>query len=593
MRSLQYCALGFFLILTKTAIAGVDPISWKITSASMPPVTKIGNNYLINYTFTSNLPFPMPTPLMISTAATNSTEFIFRDTCSTLKLTPGQNCSVSIGFNPKNTGSKTAGLTMSYGGNIIPLPTLVTQTQSSKLDATWVGLIGVDYSPNHYASGNQFNGHDVFYTGTANGNAVSNTYIEMSQLKAAGFTAIRSYQTSAYSWIDIINQANSLGLNVIYEASIPYNGSSTDISNAVIVLNNVINAVGTTVFQNTVTLVLAGHENYSNTDISYLVNAVSQLQSALQTSSITVPVGSALVSGDIVTPGSVADMTALINSYSASAPLGFDPYPFQWGVTPPASAVSDITLTNSIGWDYAQVQAQKFYISPRPILMAETGWATSGTGQIPNYYCYTQNNCAPSVANAASYLTALYAYVQTPSNNSGALVFEAYNEPAKDSANPTDAENHYGMFDENCNLKNNNTNLLPNTSFSTTANLGCQGYVNGALFSVVGTQPGAITNQPPFTVSVTQTNPTTSQSASYSATIPNQNRTDASTYPWPQYLAFNNANITITGLTSGASCSVTATVSASTISFGSVNCTNPSYLVTCSGNNCFLPWNNF
>ncbi len=458
----------------------------------------------------------------------------------------------------------------------------------------WAGLIGVDYNPNHYPSGNTFNNHDVFYVGAAGNQAATNVYAELAQLKAAGFSTVRSYQTVEYAWIDLINSANALGLSVVYEAVIPQNGAQADITAAVSVLNNVIAAVGVTTFKSTVTLVLAGHENYSNTDISYLTSAVSALQTALSTAGASaVPVGSALVSGNLVTPGSPTDMQTLINSYSPCAPLGFDPYPFQWGVAPADQAASNHTLQNSIAWDYAQVTQQSFYVSPRPILMAETGWATQGSGQYAGYYCYTQNNCQPSVANAALYLQALYAFVGTAGNASGALVFEAYDEPAKDPANPNDAENYYGLFDSNCVLKNNNTNLLPNTAFVPASNPGCQGFNGGQTFTVVGTQPGSVTNQPPFTVAIAQTNPVTGQDGSMTVTVPQQNRSNTNVYPWPQFLAFTNATVTISGTTSGASCSVPATVNGQTITWGTATCTNQQYLVNCTGLVCYLPWNNF
>lgn len=588
----RMAGFGLISMFVNVAVAATDPLSWSM-SGSLPPKTSVGNSYLVVYTFTSHLPFTMPTALS-TTVQTTGNEFTITDECNGQKLTPGKSCNVSVGLNPKSLGNKTIAVKAKFNNTTIAPPVLTTTTLATSLDSTWVGLIGVDYNPNHYPANNQFNGHDVFYSGTANSNAVTNTYAEIAQLKAAGFTAVRSYQTIAYSWIDIINSASALGIKVIYEADIPQNGSQTDITNAVNVLKSVIGAVGASVFSSTVMLVFAGHENYSNTDINYLTSAISQLQSALSSNgAASIPVGSALVSGNLVTPGSPSDMQTLINSYSASAPLGFDPYPFQWGVMPPDQAVSNMTLQNAIAWDYSKVQQQIFYVSPRPILMAETGWATSGTGQFAGYFCYANGGCFPSVANAATYLTALYKFVKTTGNNSGALVFEAYDEPAKDPGNPTDAENFYGVFDTNCNLKNNNTSLLPNTNFSTTSNLGCQGYINGALFVVVGTQPGNLTNQPPFTVQVTQTNPTTGKNASFTVTIPNQNRTDSNVYPWPQYLAFNGASITITGVTSGASCSTTATVTNQVMSFSSMSCTNPSYPVNCTGSVCFLPFNNF
>ena len=260
---------------------------------------------------------------------------------------------------------------------------------------------------------------------------------------------------------------------------------------------------------------------------------------------------------------------------------------------PVASAVSTNPppqIINSIAWDYQQVMAQSFYTSPRAILMAETGWATQGTNS--GYFCFNNptNPCAPGVTNAATYLTALYAYVLDTSNAAGALVFEAYDEPAKDPGDPNDAENFYGVFDQDCNLKNNDVNLLPNNAYNPATNYGCQGFAQGALFVVVGSATG----QPAFTVQISQTNPETSQGASMNVTVPTLNRTNTNIYPWPNFLVYNTANITITGSSSGTVCTLTATVSGSppSLSLPAVaNCNGapPQYQVSCSGNNCFLP----
>lgn len=604
MTRFYYCIMGFLFILLNTATAGkshvaeealiygTDPISPRVTSSTtIPPRTSMGGSYLVTYTVTSNLPFAMPTPFnntqhIVAPAG----EFTITDNCHGKKLNPGGNCTLSFGLNARTAGSKLATVYLKYGNNSVPV-TINTIAEAGALNSSWVGLIGVDYNPNHYPNGNQFNNHDVFYVSNVNNAAVTNVYAELAQLKAAGFTTVRSYQTVPYAWIDIIMQANALNMKVVYEADIPQNGSQVDINTAVGVLNSVIDAVGVATFQSTVTLVFAGHENYSSTDINYLTSAVSQIQTALSNKGVSnVPVGSAVVSGNFVTPSPqiATDMQTLINSYTSSAPLAFDPYPFQFGVTPPDQAVSNITLINSIAWDYAQVHSQSFYVAPRPLLMAETGWATSGSGSYAGYFCATQNNCAPSVSNAATYLTALYSFVSNKGNNSGALVFEAYDEPAKDPVHPDDAENFYGVFDTNCGLKN--VNLLPNTSFSSATNPGCKGFTSGALFVIVG---GSVTSQPQFTVQIQQTNPVTTNNASITATVPNKNRTDASIYPWPYFVLYNGAVVTMTGSGTGNSCSVTVTVINSATTFGAVTCTGAN-VVNCNNAMaaCFLP-NNF
>ncbi|MGQ3891002.1 hypothetical protein [Legionella sp. CNM-4043-24] len=447
---------------------------------------------------------------------------------------------------------------------------------TSSLAATsWRGLIGVDYQPNHYPTNNAFNFHNVFYVGmNSKKQAVTNVYAELSQLKAAGFNTVRSYQTTDYSWIDIINQAHTLGMKVVYEAVIPQNGSTADINAATALLNTVITNVGQSTFNSTVTLVLAGHENYCDTcgpgggsNIAYLTQAVSALQTVVP----TIPVSSALVSGDLVAPPS-SDITTLVNSYSPTAPLGFDPYPFQWGV-PVAQSVETVSsgsTLNSIGWDYYQVSQQSYYVPPRPVLMAESGWASAGTTN-PGYAC--GNNCKPSIANEATYLTDLYKFVRVPGNNSGLLVFEAYDEPAKVPGG-TSMENYYGMFDSNCNLKGpNNTALLPNTRYSPTANHGCQGYSKGALMTIVGFGH-------PYTLIISQKNPVTKEDASIQLKS-NGIAGPLADAPWPEYLVFPGATITIRGNPSCTS-KIASINSAQQITFsGSCNCTNDNL------NNCY------
>lgn len=458
------------------------------------------------------------------------------------------------------------------------LPTLLLSLLpcvSSFATSSWTGLIGVDYQPNHYIFGNMLNNHDVFYIGTnSQGTPITNIHAELSQLKAAGFNTIRSYQTTDYSWIELINQAYAFEMNVIYEAVIPQTGSTADITAATNLLNTVINTVGLTTFNKTVTLVLAGHENYCGTcgpgggsNITYLTQAVSALQGVVP----NIPVSSALVSGDLIAPPS-SDITTLVNSYSTTAPLGFDPYPFQWGV-PVSQAVgvlSSTSIINSIGWDYYQVEQQSFYTPPRSILMAESGWSSAGTTN-PGYACGT--NCMPSISNEATYLTALYQFVKNTANNSGVLVFEAYDEPAKVPGG-TSMEDYYGVFDSDCNLKGpNNTFLIPNTSYSPTATLGCQGFSRGALLTIVGFGH-------PYTLVITQTNPVTNKNASI--TISNTGKpgplADA---PWPEYLVYAGAKITIRGNPSCTS-TVSSINSKQQITFsGACNCAND------NSNNCY------
>lgn len=463
---------------------------------------------------------------------------------------------------------------------------------SSAIGATsFVGLIGADYQPNHYASGNTLNGHDVFYAG-GGASPFTNIYTELEQLKAAGVTVVRSYATTQYSWVAIINAAHALQLSVIYEAVIPqvdgsctqaqYPGNCPAVSNANTLLRNVINAVGADVFKSTVILVFAGHENVDTPDqfgnpsnAKYLISAVHNLQKVT-----TVLVGGAFVSGNLVTPPPLPSgysISDILNSYSTGAPAGFDPYPFQWGV-PVAEAVTNASEENSIQWDYDSISTNQIAGS-RPVFMAESGWATAGTTN-PGYACGTGSfpPCEPSIANAAIYLPALYAFVGVPAHKAGVLAFEAYDEPAK--AAPTSMEIHYGIFDSDCNLKGpNNTALVPAGAGYNPANYhACQGFAPGALLVVDGQFA-----QTPVTVQITQTNPETSLSASMTVMGITANTTTGNDGgEWPYFLVFPGATFIITDH-AGSTC--TGTINSidgnQNITFSGVSGCG------CSNNTCF------
>ncbi|HAT1882862.1 TPA: glycosyl hydrolase family 17 protein [Legionella pneumophila] len=449
--------------------------------------------------------------------------------------------------------------------------------------ASFSGLIGVDYEPNHYAGNVPLNNHDVFVVGNNQaGIPISNVYAELVQLKEAGFNTVRSYQTTDYSWIEIINQAHALGMKVIYEAVIPQQPADSPYSGgcpvspanqnyipcAQALLNSIITQVTAPVFNETVILVFAGHENYceaGNTtapcnnpvtsNVAYLTSAIIALQSTLAAAGLSTPVGSALVSGNLVTPSPAisADMVTLINSYSPDAPLAFDPYPFQWGVAANVAvwttplAPPTVQATNSLAWDYINVvgsadpaalpaaPTQPFYTAGRVLLAAETGWATAGA--TTGYACNSPGPCVPSVANASTYFKALYQsnavnFVANSGYSIGVLAFEAYDEPNKGT---THAEGHYGLFDSNCVQKA--AGLVPKNQMVSA--LGCQGFSKGSLLTIVGFGH-------PYTLVIKQKNPATGKEISIT-TKNTGNPGPLADAPWPQYLVFPGATITIRG----------------------------------------------
>ncbi|WP_248616634.1 glycosyl hydrolase family 17 protein [Legionella wadsworthii] len=479
--------------------------------------------------------------------------------------------------------TRTASMVYSLKKNLLLVLLFSVVPYISAAPFNFNGLIGVDYQPNHYAGKVPLNNHDVFVVGNNTaGTPITNVYTELVQLKEAGFNTVRSYQTTVFSWVEIINQAHALGMKVIYEAAIPqrpadslYNGAcpfhrknQNAIPCAQETLNAVITQVTKQVFDETVILVFAGHENYceagntkspcnnpATSNVTYLTSAVNALQSTLAAAGLTTPVSSALVSGNLVTPSMAIsnDMMTLIDSYSPDAPLAFDPYPFQWGVqankavwTPPLASI--VQSNNSLAWDYIHVvgssnpkalptaSKQPFYTAGRVLLAAETGWATAGKNPSDDQ-CNTPGPCVPSVANASTYYKALYQsntanFVATSGYSMGVLAFEAYDEPNKGSSS---TEGHYGLFDSNCQQKA--AGLVPKNQM--VSSLGCQGFSKGSLLTIVGGFGH------PHTIVIRQKNPITGKDASITAT--GQDREGPLDAKWPQYLVFPGATITIRG----------------------------------------------
>ncbi|MBI2785390.1 MAG: hypothetical protein HYX60_03410 [Legionella longbeachae] len=570
-----------FGVLIQSASATINPVDANLVSGHFPAKTYVGNSYTAVYQMISNYPGTMPGPLQILTPGL-SDEFYVTNQCSNKKLSQYEQCTVTVTLTPTSTGVKSAQLTMKYGNTKIKLPTL--STTSIHGGTSWVGLLGVDYQPNHYTPvNNQFNQHDDFIVGNANGTdstwpagtPITNVYEELKQLKASGYNTVRAYQTYDYIWVDIINQANALGMKVIYEAVIPQTGSQVDISAATSLLETIINDVTPAVFNKTVVLVFSGHENYCGTcgpgggsNVQYLLNAINSLKAVPGNQA---PVGFAFLGPDLIAPPS-NDITTLVNAQSPGAPIAGDIYPFQWGV-PVAQSVETISSSsaiNSIGWDYYQMQQQSYYSAGRPILMAETGWATAGGQPTPPYACggiYGSGPCEPSVENEVAYFNGLipayinsyplYGFVNTSTNKAGVLVFEAYDEPAKVTIGSM--EDYYGVFDQNCVLKTygSTANAIPNASFSQANYQGCNGYSDGAQLTVVGF--------PTYNISITQSNPVTTQAAN----IINSNVRASTMFPvsqmWPRYLVFSGATFTLTNTSNGNTCNGTISVGANQV----------------------------
>lgn len=125
--------LGFVLglLFSWTALAGTNPISWRLSQPFPDPVL-VGRSYEVTYTFTNNLPFALANPLLIFKKATPASDFNYVDGCSGQKLRSKASCTVVVTLLPRSSGKKSLDLIIAgYDNNQTPLPLLTTQASGS------------------------------------------------------------------------------------------------------------------------------------------------------------------------------------------------------------------------------------------------------------------------------------------------------------------------------------------------------------------------------------------------------------------------------------------------------------------------------
>ncbi len=117
------------LLMTLNAYAGRDPIGWS-QAGSIPSTTQVNQSYSVHFTITNNLPFTMPTPLDISNHSSPLSEVSMVDSCSGLRLTTGQSCTVGLILTPKTAGTKNLSVFMEYGKNKVQIPVSAISTNT-------------------------------------------------------------------------------------------------------------------------------------------------------------------------------------------------------------------------------------------------------------------------------------------------------------------------------------------------------------------------------------------------------------------------------------------------------------------------------
>jgi len=334
--------------------------------------------------------------------------------------------------------------------------------------------LGGNYGP-HYNAFDSYLGY-TNYSDAKNSELETSVPLDFQQMQEAGFQTVRAYGDSAKVWIAMINEANTLGLNVVYTVAL----CGSDIDNAdhcclkgivctaekfyklldfaKIQLTQVIDEVGVANFQKAVKLVLVGNEalvangaGRENTDD--LVNAIIAIKALLTTRGITLGDGNG--NGmDISTCVQIGQMSlpagaTLVQEFTPGAPVVENIYPFQFGDAP--------TDLSKIEGRFAALRAA--YPS-HPFMLGETGWPTQGTYTDSGGHTFTG-----TLANAEQYYQVLYPYLR--SAHIPTLIFEVYDQPSKVTSDNTlsNSEQNYGVFHTGSTMKAATNVMFPNSLY--------------------------------------------------------------------------------------------------------------------------------
>jgi hypothetical protein len=372
--------------------------------------------------------------------------------------------------------------------------------------------LGGNYGP-HYNAFDSYMGY-TNYSDAKNSELETSVPLDFQQMQEAGFQTVRAYGDSAKVWIAMINEANILGLNVVYTVAL----CGSDITNpdhcclkglvctaekfydlldfAKIQLAQVIDEVGAANFQKAVKLVLVGNEALvanaaGDENTQDLVNAIIAIKALLTTKGITLGDGNG--NGvDISTCVQIGQMSlpagaTLVQEFTPGAPVVENIYPFQFGDPP--------TDLSKIEGRFAALRTA--YPS-HPFMLGETGWPTQGTYTDSGGHTFTG-----TLADAEQFYQVLYPYLK--SSQIPTLIFEVYDQPSKVTSDNTlsNSEQNYGVLHTDSTMKAATNVMFPNA-----------GYVQKPLYNTaeagVFTFIGAAPTIPSFTpkaITIALTNP--------------------------------------------------------------------------------------
>lgn len=564
-----------FLLMTSTSVfAQKQPLEFSAKPVIQDMINR--STQIVTFTLKNNTSTKLPLIIGGISAPVSVASVTDTNDCGS-SLAAGRKCNLRLSIHPVAIGSINQTLSINYQGRYpltAPVSLQVNTESPHKITSARYSstFIGVDYAPAHYPQGDVRNDEDE-----------ANVMPEVKQLQLAGFNTIRMYEEPGKTWIAAINAANNQSMQVVYQLgtcqSDPVthnciNGPGTFssvLATEITRLQGVINQVGSTTFQQVVPLILVGNENFitnaqDQSNLSDLLSAVTAVRAIADP--LNIPVSISLQADVWVSTDSTikADLTTLAAALSTNAPIGVNVYPFQW-VVPVAQSVNTSTA-HSINWYISALNYPN-----NPVMITETGWATAGT------YHVGSNNTTGNVNTAETYFPLLYAYV---TNQYSTLAFMGFDAPTKTTDSNLTSENHYGVFDDECNLKGGTSplNLLANTSYSGTAQCSSA----NAIFTFAGFSNNA---QPPFSIQYTH------GGYNYVVSVPTADRTNQDLTPWPTITLSVGDTVTLVS-TSGSCVNTVATLDSghqggtwtSTAGTGSGTCSGVNWA---NGQTVFLP----
>lgn len=269
----------FFLLSTisffwsMTLLAATDPVSWSLNPKAGFPATKIGDQSVVVYTLTNNL--PIATTIYTQEQITGG-NFSVSDKCKNISLAANQSCEIAVGFIPANTGESSYQLTYGYHNNRIPLAKLIaTGTGSASqpnLSGATVGLPTTINSNNPTNFSAVFtNTGDIDLTGCTVAPNISHTGVPATLNSSQGTPGCTGTIAAGEScqWDGTVTSSTSGLLNI--EANMTCTGPSTLVTNPK-ATTHVSSDTGCDV-QATVNLALpADTHTYSDNIVSFVFN---------------------------------------------------------------------------------------------------------------------------------------------------------------------------------------------------------------------------------------------------------------------------------------------------------------------------------